>query len=528
RLAPEGRPALAIDAGAPSAAVDGAARVLSAEPPVENAVLVVDAARGVDETVRRNVKLLAAIGAERAVLLIDGMEEAFFEEEQFDLVRDETAALLDAAGVRLGAAAPIASSAGDLGATAMPWREPRALDAVRKALTPAKPPLRFWVENCERAEGGSRVTGTLASGALRPGDVLLASPSNLPLQARSVDEDGAHVDLKANVFLERGELLSHRERPPVETDAVPARIVWRGSKPLEPGAVLTIATGTLAAPATLETIVGALDGETVEFTPAEAVQPGAVADVVFSLRKLIAVDSADIAPATARFALTSERGEMGAGLVSMRGYADQRGLETRRATNLTPVAAAVTPSARARRNGHKGGVIWLTGLSGSGKSTLAMALEKKLFDRGYFTYVLDGDNVRYGLSADLGFSPEDRAENIRRVGELAALFAQAGVLVVTSFISPYRSDRARARRAAGDAFHEVFVDASIEECERRDPKGLYARARAGEIRDFTGVSAPYEPPKAPEFRVKTEGRPVAACVDDLFAYASGAFHSSED
>ena len=152
-----------------------------------------------------------------------------------------------------------------------------------------------------------------------------------------------------------------------------------------------------------------------------------------------------------------------------------------------------------------------------------MALEQRLFDKGYQVYVLDGDNVRTGLNANLGFSPEDRAENIRRVGEVAALLADAGLIVITAFISPYRADRERAREAAGDAFREVFIDADVATCESRDPKGLYKRARAGEIAEFTGISAPYEEPAEPDIRVDTSGRGVEECLDELVAYVTENF-----
>jgi bifunctional enzyme CysN/CysC len=191
--------------------------------------------------------------------------------------------------------------------------------------------------------------------------------------------------------------------------------------------------------------------------------------------------------------------------------------------NLTPVDHTVTRASRRERFGHRGGILWFTGLSGAGKSTLAMAIEQHLFRRGYAVYVLDGDNVRSGLNANLGFSPEDRVENIRRVGEVAALFADAGFLCITAFISPYRTDRARARAAGGDAFHEIYIRADLETCERRDPKGLYRRARAGEIADFTGVSAPYEPPEAPELVVDTARAPIEACVEQILRYIAASF-----
>lgn len=186
-----------------------------------------------------------------------------------------------------------------------------------------------------------------------------------------------------------------------------------------------------------------------------------------------------------------------------------------RSQNITWSEGEITAADRARRDGHRGAVVWLTGLSGSGKSTLARALERELFARRVRVYVLDGDNVRYGLNANLGFSPEDRAENIRRVGEVARLMADAGVVTLSAFISPYRADRRRARAIAredGCVFVEVYVDAPIEVCERRDPKQLYKKARAGEIRQFTGIDAPYEVPEAPEIVVHTADQSVAESV----------------
>jgi bifunctional enzyme CysN/CysC len=190
----------------------------------------------------------------------------------------------------------------------------------------------------------------------------------------------------------------------------------------------------------------------------------------------------------------------------------------RKSKNITRVEHRVSTEDREQRNRHKGAVLWFTGLSGAGKSTLAIALEEALFKRGFQVYVLDGDNVRSGLASDLGFSHEDRTENIRRVGEVAALFAHAGVICISAFISPYREDRAIARRAAGNKFYEVYVAADLATCEQRDPKGLYKKARAGEIQDFTGVSAPYEAPDSPEIVVDTRNETVASGVAALLKF----------
>ncbi len=190
----------------------------------------------------------------------------------------------------------------------------------------------------------------------------------------------------------------------------------------------------------------------------------------------------------------------------------------RKSKNITRVEHRISTEDRELRNRHKGAVLWFTGLSGAGKSTLGFALEEALFERGYHVYVLDGDNVRYGLNSDLGFSHADRTENIRRVGEVAALFADAGVICISAFISPYREDRALARRAARDAFHEVYVAADLATCEGRDPKGLYKKARAGQIKDFTGISAPYEEPEHPDIVIDTNRQSVKASIDALMGF----------
>lgn len=190
----------------------------------------------------------------------------------------------------------------------------------------------------------------------------------------------------------------------------------------------------------------------------------------------------------------------------------------RRATNITWHHGEVSADDRARLLGHGAACVWMTGLSGSGKSTLARRVERRLIERGALAYVLDGDNIRHGLNADLGFGPADRTENIRRIGEVARLFVDAGAIVITAFISPYREDRARVRAMLAERFVEVHVATPLAVCEARDPKGLYARARSGEIAELTGVSAPYEPPEAPELRVDTSEMELHACAERVLAH----------
>ncbi len=196
---------------------------------------------------------------------------------------------------------------------------------------------------------------------------------------------------------------------------------------------------------------------------------------------------------------------------------------TKTSSTAFTIESRIASAERRARAGHRGGVLWFTGLPGAGKSTLAIELERRLFAKGYSVYVLDGDNLRTGLNSDLGYSHTDRTENIRRVGQVAALFADAGIIAISAFISPYRADRRQARVAAADGFREVYVKADVETCEQRDPKGLYRLARSGEIPDFTGVSAPYEVPESPNFVVDTVADDIGQCTDALVRYVEAQF-----
>jgi len=350
------------------------------------------------------------------------------------------------------------------------------------------------------------ILARLISGRVEVGDTILISPVNQQACVEAVEPlpEGLRLRFDRNVQPSLNCLISHNDAPPTETDVFLVEFGQALPATLEPGRILDAEFVNGRVSVTLQSF-----GE-----PAEA---HADHTVVFRAQTMLALDPYANNPPTGQVRLLLDGAEIAAGRISMEGYADQRELVTARATNITRVDHRITDEHRCARFGHQGAVIWLTGLSGSGKSTLAIELEKELFNRNFQVYVLDGDNVRHGLNANLGFSPEDRSENIRRVGEVAALFSRAGFIAISAFISPYRSDRARAR-AAADGFHEIHVNADLSVCEGRDPKGLYKRARAGEIPDFTGISAPYEAPENADLVVDTGTLSIKESVDLMVAY----------
>ena len=275
----------------------------------------------------------------------------------------------------------------------------------------------------------------------------------------------------------------------------------------------------------IQSIERCINTQTLESVTANEIGRNEIGDVIIRSKETIVLDPYNINTKTGRFVLVDQYETVGGGIISMEGYPNQRGRHNVVSTNIEAVASTINQKTRASVNGHTGGIIWLTGLSGAGKSTIAMEAERQLFQKGYLIYVLDGDNIRFGLSADLGFTPADRTENIRRIGEVAKLFADAGVVVITAFISPYRDDRNRVRPIAPDQFHEVFIKAALSTCETRDPKGLYAKARNGEIEDFTGVSAPYEEPTDANLIIDTGAQNIDQSVSKLLDYVSLNFKS---
>ena len=528
--------------------------MVSGAAAADAAILVVDAAEGVREQTRRHGYLLHLLGVRQVAVAISKMDLVDYDEVRFTEVSREISHYLGEIGVVPTFIVPISGRDGDNIAenkaaagqdpgkndVSMAWYEgPSLLESLgqfQSVTRPVDQPLRFPVQDVYKFDQRRIIAGRIESGILRVGDRLLFSPSNRSARVKSIEVwssdaeclearsgQSVAITLDEQIFIERGEMVSHEALPPMLTTVFRATLFWLAQEPLEVDRTYKLKLGTREARVRVQSIERVIDTDTLAGHPGDRVERNGVGEVVMRCREILALDEYRDLARTGRFALVDDYDTVAGGVISMEGYPDQRHAFGVKSENLTSVEHRVTAPHRTERNGHSGGVLWFTGLSGSGKSTLAMAVEQRLFNKGYHVYVLDGDNVRGGLNANLGFSPEDRAENIRRVGEVAGLFADSGVICISAFISPYRADRQRARAATKGGFHEVFIKAGLEACERRDPKGLYRKARAGEIADFTGISAPYEPPSKAELVVDTEAADIEESVRQVVDYVERNF-----
>lgn len=506
------------------------------------AVLVIDAIEGVQEQSRRHGYLLHLLGLRQLAVVVNKMDAVEHSESRFHEVSAEIRAYLAEIGVTPTEIIPISARHGEnmaVRAGTMPWYKgptvQEALDNFAPAAEATDLPLRFPVQDVYKFDHRRIIAGRIESGRLKVGDRLLFSPSGKSARVASIEwwnavppavaEAGQSigVTLDEQIFIERGQIASLYEDAPIATGVFKARVFWLGRAPLTTGRRYKLKLATAEHIVTVDRVERVIDVTDLASVSNEQVERNAVAEVVFRTAGQVALDPFVENPRTGRFVLVDGYDIVGGGVVSAEGLPDSRAVQPSLnaspvSSDLTAVAHKITPAARAAVNRHKGGIIWLTGLSGSGKSTISMEVERRLFNRGFQVFTLDGDNIRQGLNADLGFSPEDRTENIRRIGEVASLFVQAGMVVLTSFISPYRADRARARSINPDAFHEVWVKADVEECKRRDPKGLYAKALSGGIPEFTGISSPYEEPDHPELVLDTQNLSVEEAVEKLIRY----------
>jgi bifunctional enzyme CysN/CysC len=509
------------------------------------AVLVIAANEGVQEQSKRHAYLLSLLGVRQFCVVVNKMDLANYSESRFLEIEKNYREFLKTLNLETNVFIPASARFGEnitARSTKMEWHRGPTLAEALDEMTPLAPPidlpLRLCVQDVYKFDDRRIIAGRIETGTLQVGDELVFSPANKTSIVQSIEHwqpatsaatpprandgiaiagDSIGITLREQIFVERGYVASHSKDSPIETNRFHADLFWIARQPARLSHLYTARLATQEVKCQIVSLDEVMDSSSLERNPTKADQlaRNEVGRLTIQTRAPIVLDNHDRLPPLGRFVLVDDGMICGGGIIHGGVYTDRGAIKSK---NIFWSEGKITAQARAGQHGHRGAVVWLTGLSGSGKSTIAQALERELFIRAMHPYVLDGDNIRHGLNSNLGFAPEDRVENIRRVSEVAKLMADAGNVVITAFISPYRADRQRARAIAmeGNAeFIEVFVDAPLEVCEERDPKNLYKKARAGQIREFTGIDAPYELPVDPEIVVQTNQQSVEESVASI-------------
>ncbi|MDA4846555.1 sulfate adenylyltransferase subunit CysN [Hoeflea poritis] len=494
------------------------------------AVVLVDARKGVLEQTRRHSFIVSLLGIRHVVLAVNKMDLVGFDQAIFDDIVAEYQDLCRRFNFETVTPIPISALGGDnvvVRSASTPWyRGPTLLGFLgavdtRKALVDHgfRMPVQ-WVNRPNLDFRG--YAGTVLAGRIAPGDDIRILPSGETATVKGIvlgeDElEAAQADqavtltLDRDVDISRGDVLVAAKDPCETSDQFEARIVWMARDSGFHGRTYLMKIGTASVNAAISEIRHTYNINTFEEMMGRSLELNDISVVKLALDRPVAFEPYGDCPPMGAFVLIDRQNHqtVAAGMIDF---------ALRRADNVHRQAVTVDKKARAKLNGHPGRVLWFTGLSGSGKSTIANALEKKLHAKGFRTYILDGDNVRLGLNRDLGFTDADRVENIRRIAEVAKLMVDAGLIVMTAFISPFRAERQMAREMFEEGeFVEIFVDTPLEVAEERDPKGLYRKARRGELPNFTGIDSPYEAPEAPEFRLETEGGQAEKLAEGLLS-----------
>ncbi len=496
------------------------------------AIVLVDASKGLLTQTRRHSTIARLLGIRSFVLAVNKMDLAGFERDRFEAIARDYAGFGAAIGIERIAAVPVCALDGDNvtgRSPRMAWYEGPSLLEILEALEPegesAPAAFRMPVQQVIR-EGGARFyAGTVAAGVLRPGDGISIAPAGTPAEvARIATLDGdldraeagrsVALSFAAEVDCSRGDTL-YAGAPPQIADQFEATLIWMAEESLLPGRQYLLKLGTQSVPATVQEPKYKIGIDTMEQLAARTLGLNEIGDAVVHTARPIVFEPYETSRALGGFILIDRisAATVAAGLIRF-------GL--RRAENLHEQALTVTTERRAALMMQTPKLLWFTGLSGAGKSTIANLVEAKLHARGRHTFLLDGDNVRLGLNKDLGFTAADRVENIRRAGEAAKLMMDAGLIVLTAFISPFRAERQLVREMVGGGdFIEIFVDTPLAEAERRDTKGLYRKARAGKLANFTGVDSPYEAPEAPDIRIDTMAMDAETAADLIVRHLEG-------
>jgi bifunctional enzyme CysN/CysC len=496
----------------------------------DGALLIIDALEGVRDQTRRHGYLLHLLGVKQVAVVVNKMDRVEFSAARFAEISDEISAHLTGLGVTPLAVVPISARDGDGVAERTPrtrwYHGPTVVEAL-DALEPAQPleqlALRLPVQAIYKFDDRRIVAGRIESGGLAAGDEIVIMPAGKIAKIRSVEGwpvtpvqgtqtagRSVGITLDRELFVERGDVIAHVGKSPRDTRRLHARIFWLHDKELAKGEQILVRLGTREVRATVVAIEKAVDPGDLSSVETKSIAKNHVGEIDIALAQPIAADSYIDNPRTGRLVIEVGGRIAGGGLV-LSVEAGQRAIPV----DIVPVESALRRDERSARYRHNGAVLWLTGLPGSGKSTLARALERRLFGNGGSPVLLDGDTLRAGLNRDLGFSAADRTENIRRLAEVATHLARNGHIAIVAAVSPSREDRAAARHIADTAFREVYIATPAEVCESRDPKGHYAKARAGSLPAFTGIGNDYQPPTDAELTLDTSARSVIDATDEI-------------
>jgi bifunctional enzyme CysN/CysC len=492
------------------------------------ALILVDARNGLTTQTRRHARIAALLGISRVLFVVNKMDLVGFSSGAFAAVSERFRTFAESLGITADAIPAVARDGDNVvrGSARMPWyRGPTVLEWLESVeIAPRRDaPLRLIVQSVTRTDGEFRgYAGHVASGAVAPGDeVAIPRTGQTARVARIVSFDGdiAHAPTGSAVTLTladqldvgRGDMLVHPEAPPAFADQFAAHLVWLDETHLLPGRTYTLRCGTQTAAASVTALKHKIDVDTGAATATRVLEINEIGFCNLATAAPIALDPYAENRATGSFILIDRVSArtVAAGMVAF---------ALRRAGNVRRQRFGVDKTLRSHMKAQRPCMLWFTGLPGAGKSTIVNLVEQRLAARGVHTYALDGDNLRRGLNRDLGFADSDRVENIRRAGEVARLMMDAGLVVLCAFVSPFRAERRMVRELVGaEEFIEVFVDTPVEVCIERDPKGLYAKARAHALRNVTGIDSPYEPPEQPELRLATVGRSAEAVAEDVLA-----------
>jgi bifunctional enzyme CysN/CysC len=503
---------------------------------VDLAVILIDARKGLLTQTRRHSFIVSLLGIRHAIVAVNKMDLMGYDRNLFERICEDYSSLAKSLNIPDVRFVPVSALKGENVAhrgASMPWYAGPTLLEILETVDvwddAHLKDLRLPVQYVNRPNLNFRgFCGTLAAGSIQKGDAVMALPSRRSSKVTSIvtyegELERAHAPMAVTVTLadeidiSRGDMLVHGERAPEVSTSLDAWLIWMADAPMLPGKQYLFKMNEKVVSGVVERIHHVVDVNTLEKDLADEMKLNQIAQVTVRFNEPMAFDTYAVSRATGAFIVIDRlsNGTVGAGMVTRAVQPAMRD----RSENVVWHEHKVSRVQRANQKGQQPCVIWLTGLSGSGKSTVANALEQALFLEGYHSYLLDGDNVRHGLNKDLSFADEARVENIRRIGEVAKLFVDAGVIVITAFISPFRADRRLVRELLEQGeFIEVFVDTPIEVCEKRDPKGLYAKARAGEIKNFTGIDAPYEAPQAAELTLHNDKDSVEQCVAQVMAH----------